>query len=233
MSPGLEKIFEIASRVTDPNAVAMCTAVLAVILFLSTRRKAPRISWLLALVIFFLGISPLVSSTYLTQRGIYHIRVVVQAPNGQPAEQAEVTSSAGGEPKQGVGSWEIDLPPQEKPASGQITLYASVKDAYLGGQSTLALRSDYFPEVTIHLAPLPQVDIRGVVLDESGRSVRGAFVSVVGYSDVVTTDTMGNFSIPSHHSEGQPVEVRAEKGKLASMVSAIAGQETQITLRDP
>ncbi len=231
MSATWEKIFEIASHVTHPYSVAACAAVLTTIALVIVRNKHPRIATALAVFIFVLGISPLVATTYLAQRGIYHIRIVVLAPNGQPDEDAEVTSSAGGEPKRGVGSWEIDLPSQGKPASGQIVLYASLKDAYLGGQSALELRSDYFPEVEIHLAPLPQVDIRGVVVDELGRSVRAADVSIVGFPEIATTDAMGNFSLPSHHAEGQLVEMRAEKGNLFAHVSAIAGKEAQLILR--
>ncbi len=53
--------------------------------------------------------------------------------------------------------------------------------------------------------------VRGVVLDEHGRSVAGARVSIPGYPDVAVTDEMGNFVLPAHAADGQIVQVRAQK----------------------
>ena len=105
-----------------------------------------------------------------------------------------------------------------------------MKDSYLAGESTLTLKGDYFPEVTIHVSPLPDVPIRGVVIDESGRSVAGALISVVGYPQIATSNSMGNFSIDSHHAIGQLTEVRAEKGNLRAAVSAVAGSRRSNSL---
>jgi hypothetical protein len=59
----------------------------------------------------------------------------------------------------------------------------------------------------------------------------GASVSVPGYPDIATTDQMGNFSLPARSSAGQLVQVRAEKGDLATEVSVIAGQSAELVLR--
>jgi multidrug efflux pump subunit AcrA (membrane-fusion protein) len=227
-----EKALEMASRITHPNSVAAFALVFAAMaLLVALKAKKPRIAWLLAIALLVLGVSPLVASTILAIRGIYNIRVVVLGTDGQPVKQADLSSSAGGELKQASGNWEFDLPPQAKPSSGQITFYASVKDAYLAGNSSLALKEDYFPTVTIQLLPLPPVTIRGTVEDENGNAVAGARVAVSGYSEIATTDEMGNFSLPAHRAEGQLVSVRAEKGDRVAEISVIAGKDAQLVLR--
>jgi hypothetical protein len=232
MSMDWEKALEMASRITHPYSVAAFALVFAAIaLLLALKAKKPRIAWLLAAALLVLGISPLIASTFLASRGIYHIRVVVLGTDGQPVNQADLSSSAGGELKQASGNWEFDLPPQAKPSSGQITFYAAVKDAYLAGHSLLELKEDYFPTVTIQLLPLPPVMIRGAVVDEHGKSVPGAHVAVSGYPEIATADEMGNFSLPAHHAEGQLVSVRAEKGARVAELSVIAGKDVQLVLR--
>jgi multidrug efflux pump subunit AcrA (membrane-fusion protein) len=227
-----EKALELASRITHPYTVAVFVAVLVAIELWALRRaRKPRIAWLLAAALLVLGIAPLVASTFLASRGVYHIRVVVLGTDGQPVNQAAVSSSAGGELKQASGNWEFDLAPQAKPSSGQITFYASVKDAYLAGNSSLALKEDYFPTVTIQLLPLPSVTIRGTVVDENGKSIAGARVAVSGYSDIAATDEMGNFSLPAHHAEGQLISIRAEKGDRVAELSVIAGKDAELVLR--
>src|ERR1017187_7103528 len=214
-----EKALELASRITHPYSVAAFALVFAAMaLLFALKAKKPRIAWLLAAALLALGIAPLVASTFLASRGVYHIRVVVLGSDGQPVRQAELSSSAGGELKHASNNWEFDLPPQAKPSSGQIAFYASVKDAYLAGNSSLALKEDYFPTVTIQLQPLPLVMIRGTVVDENGKSVAGARVAVSGYSEIATSNELGNFSLPSHHSEGQLVSVRAEKDDLVAEI---------------
>jgi hypothetical protein len=227
-----EKALEISSHITHPYTVAAFALVFAAMaLLLALKSKRPRIASLLACVLMVLGLSPLVASSILAGRGIYHVRITVLGTDGQPVNQAELTSSSSGELKQANGNWEFDLSPQARPSSGEITFYASVKDAYLAGKSTLALKSDYYPAVTLQLSQLPRVTIRGTVVDDRGRSVSGARVAVSGYSDITTSDEMGNFSLPSHNAEGQMLSIRAEKGDLVAEISAIAGRDAQLVLR--
>jgi hypothetical protein len=69
------------------------------------------------------------------------------------------------------------------------------------------------------------------VVDQYGKSVPGARVAVSGYSDIVTTDEMGNFSLPAHHADGQLVSVRAEKGDRVAEITVVAGKDAQLVLR--
>jgi hypothetical protein len=232
MNMNWEKALEMASRITHPYSVAAFALVFAAMaLLFALKAKKPRIAWLLAAALLVLGISPLVASTYLESRGIYHIRVVILGTDGQPVNKADLLSSAGGELKQANGNWEFDLAPQVRPSSGLITFYASVKDAYLAGNSSLALEEDYFPTVTIQLVPMPSVILRGIVVDENGKAAAGARVAVSGYSDIAIADEMGNFSLPAHHAEGQLVTIRAEKGDRVAELSVIVGKDAQLVLR--
>ena len=81
----------------------------------------------------------------------------------QPVDDARVTSSNGGEPKKIEGGWEFDIPPQSRPADGKLTLFASEKNAFLVGNSTLVLDEDYFPAVEIQLEHDTSAIVRGVV----------------------------------------------------------------------
>ncbi len=91
--------------------------------------------------------------------------MIVLGLDKQPVHDAEVTSM-GGEIKKADRSWELDVPPQTRPADGKISLFASDKNAFLAGSSTLVLGDDYYPTITIQLSPLPEVVFRGIVTDE-------------------------------------------------------------------
>jgi hypothetical protein len=226
-----EEALRLASGITHPVSVAAFALVLATFTLKTLKGKTPGITWFLVSVLLILGLSPLVASTYLTSRGVYHIRIVVLAPDGQPVDHAEVSSSSGGEIKKADWNWEYDLPPQSKPSDNKVSLFASVKNAYLLGRTSLTLSQDFYPTATIKLEPLPSVNIRGNVIDGVGKSVAGASVSVPGYPEIAKTDEMGNFSLPAHGPAGQLVQVRAQKGGLAAEVSVIAGQSAEIILR--
>jgi hypothetical protein len=226
-----EKALELASGITHPVSVAAFALVLATFALVTLKGKIPRIAWLLVSAIVVLGLSPLAASTFLTSRGVYHIRIVVLEPGGQPVDRAEVSSSSGGEIKKADKNWEYDLPPQSRPSDDKVSLFASVRDAYLYGSTSVPLTQDFYPTAVIRLQPTPPVSIRGVVTDEHGRSVMGASVSIPGYPDIATTDQMGNFSLPARSPTGQLVQVRAQKGSLATEVSVITGQSAELVLR--
>ena len=227
----MDKALEVASRINHPIPAALFALVIGSFVLARFRARKPLVAWLVFSLVLVLGLAPLASSTFIRTRGLYHIRVVVLSPDGQPTDEAKLTSSAGGEIKKAPGNWEYDLPPQSRPSDGVVTLTASVPDAYLLGHADVKLGGDYFPTATIQLAALPSVELRGVVVDPSGRSVAAASVSEVGFPTIVTTDRMGNFSLPGHGAAGQLVQLRAEKGALSTQVSAIAGKSIQLILR--
>jgi hypothetical protein len=233
----LTKALELAAQITHPVTAAIFAAVLALIALLSLtkgtgKKKPPQIAWLLATVIFLLGLSPLVASTWLDSRGIYRVRIEVFNPGKEPVHDAEITSSAGGELKKTDAGWEFTIPREEKPANSEVTFRAALKDSYLAGNSTLKLEKDYSPQLTIQLASLPSVEVRGMVEDGNGRPIEGARVWVLGYDEAATTSSTGNFSLPTHHADGQQITLVARKDDRNTRTTAFAGQtDAEVILR--
>jgi hypothetical protein len=121
-----EQALKIASHITHPASVAAFALVFAAAAFaLALRSKKPRIAWSLAIGIIILGLAPLAASTLLQSRGVYRVRVVVLGRDRLPVDDAHVTSSIGGEPKRVENGWEFDIPPQSRPADGELKLFAS------------------------------------------------------------------------------------------------------------
>ena len=231
----MEKALEISSHITHPVTVAVFAAVLAAYLFsIAIKKRQSLITWFLTTIVLILGLAPLLSFTYLQSRGLYRVRAVVLGTDKLPDNDAQVISSNGGEPKKVEGGWEFDIPPQSRPADGKLKLFASEKNAFLAGSSTLALDKDYFPTVEIQLDRDTSATVRGDVIDEHRRSITGARVSIPGYSDVAVTDEMGNFILPAHAADGQMVRLRAQKDQLTADVSVPAGNApVELILRRP
>jgi len=169
------------------------------------------------LVWWFTPLAPIRVSRQI--ESIYKVRVTVIDPQQVPVEDGHVWSSIGGEPKRVAGGWQFDIPAGSTPADGKLTIYASKKTAFLSGKQELKLGEDFNPAVTVQLQKETSTYIRGIVTDESGRSVAGARVSVIGHEggSVVTQET-GNFLLPAHAAEGQQIQLRVEK-KLYEVVT--------------
>jgi hypothetical protein len=230
----LTKALQLAAQITHPVTAAIFAAVLALIALIALtkgKRRPPQIAWALSIIIFLLGVMPLLASTYLDRRGIYRVRIEVFNPAREPIHDADVTSSAGGELKKTDAGWEFTIPREEKPASGEVTFRVSMKDSFLQGSSTLRIEKDYFPQVTIQLEPLPSVDVRGMVEDGDGHPIEGARVWVLGYDQVVTTGETGSFSLPAHAADGQQIALVAQKGNNTNQATAYAGRTAEIILR--
>ena len=136
-----EEALKLASHITHPVTVAAFALVFAAFaLSASLKAKKPRLAVILAIAIVLLGLAPLAASTFLQSRGVYRVRVIVLGLDKQPVHDAEVTTM-GGEIKKADGSWELEIPPQTRPADGKLSLFASVKDAFLAGSSTLVHRT--------------------------------------------------------------------------------------------
>jgi hypothetical protein len=228
------KAIELASRIRDARTITVFLGLFVVMSLFYAIRKRSRVAWILPPTILVLGIASLTAETYLASRGLYHIRIVVLDQDREPIDDAQITSSIGGEIKKGERNWELDIRPQSKPSDGRVTFYASIGNSYLSGESTAILGKDYHPLVKIQLRPVPSTTLRGYVIDDRGRSVAGAVVSIPGYpKELGTTDQMGSFSIDSHAARNQFITVRAEKGDLRAEQLVIVGGTVEIILRKP
>lgn len=220
----LESALQIASHIHLPvTVVAFALAFMGVALIMAIRSRKYRMVSIIVFVIGFVALAPLLATTFLQSRGVYRVRVVVLGPDGSPAQNAVVSSAIGGELKKVEGGWELDIPPQTRPADGKLRMFASVNDAFLTGNSTIILSQDYYPTTTIQLSSDTSATIRGTVLDERRRPVPGATVSVSGYPDLTQSDSMGNFVLPAHAAVGQMVSLRGQKNQMFGTTSAPAG----------
>jgi len=227
----LDEILKIASHVPHPLAVAGFSLFLAiVVIVLAGRARRLLAASLLIVMILGLGLAPLVSTHLLRSRGVYRVRVVLIRPDESVADVAQVKSSIAGELKMVGDGWELEVPPENRPADGKITFSASVKDEFFAGKTTLVLAEDYYPTATIPLAAVTSAMLRGVVVDDGMRAVSGAKVSIDGYPDVVLTDAKGNFVLQAHAGNGQIVAVRAQKGALVGHLSAPAGKVVEVII---
>ena len=230
----LSKALELATQITHPVTAAIFAAVLALIAFVATTRgkkKPPQIAWVLAMVIFLLGLSPLLASTWLESQGIYRVRIEVLSPARVPVHDAEITSPAGGELKRTDAGWEITIPREEKMAGNEVTFVATQKDAFLLGTTTVKLEKNYFPLAVIQLASLPSANASGMVEDQYGRPIEGARVWVLGQDESTTTGPTGSFSISAHAADGQQITLVAQKGLKTVQKPAFAGKTAEIILR--
>jgi hypothetical protein len=129
-----------------------------------------------------------------------------------PLSDAKVWSSIGGEPMKVEGGWLFVIAKDTKPLDGKVTFYAAKDAAFLKGQAPLQLGDDHNPSVTVALANDRSAKVIGIVEDDKQSAIEGATVSVMGYdSEAQVTKASGNFSLPAHASDGQQVQVHAEK----------------------
>jgi hypothetical protein len=225
-----DQILTLASHIPHPEAVALVSLILAIILFVFARRAERALMGALsAVAIIILGLAPMVVAKYVKSQDTYHVKVVVVRPDNSLADIAQVKSDIG-EPQMVPGGWELDIPRQKRPADGKVTFSATVKDEFLSGKSTLLLAEDFYPTATVQLAAVTSAMFRGVVVDEDLKAVAGASVSIEGHPEVVVTDRLGKFTIPAHAGNGQIVEVSARKGQLSGRLSAPAGKVAEIIM---
>jgi len=228
----LERALQLASHITNPiTASAFAVAILGSVLYLVVKAKSKPVVWLLATGLIVVGLAPLASYTFLASRGIYRISVIVLGPDNQPVTNADLSTSVGVATMKTASGWEIEIPPQTKPAGGKVIIYARSTNAFLTGWSALTLEKEYYPSVEIHLTKPRTVTIRGQVLDENQRAVSDADVSLPDCSQSTTTDSNGLFALDSCAFQGQMVKIRAEKGKLSDSITVPAGDTVEVVLR--
>jgi hypothetical protein len=227
-----DKILDIASHVSEPIPALVFTVATLFLLLLNNRwlkLGASATTRRMAYGIIFLGFAPLVLYAVSAYRGVYRVQVTVLDLDKRPIHDAEVSAAIGQKKQTDIG-WEFDIYPQDRQAGSVVTFYASAKDRYLEGHRSLNLGANFSPDVAIELAPLQQADVLGAVQTRDGKAVAGASVSVIGYSDQATTDSMGDFKLPSHAANGQMVTVRIQKGNLHGQFTIPAGKASSLTI---
>jgi hypothetical protein len=231
--------FEVARKINSKwSLVAFAiSALLAIVGFLLRKRGkktgfALTAVFVIALLIAILGLAPIVAPYYIMSRSIYRVRAIVLDVQKLPVDDANVTSSMGGEPKRVAGGWEFDIPAAAKPDDGKLTIYASLPSAFLTGRVEVRLAADFNPLATVQLARDTSARVRGVVVARSGHPVSGAKIGVVGYaSEAVITPANGDFNLVAHAAEGQQTELVVQKaGFLPTRKWCQAGEDHAQTI---
>lgn len=231
----MNKLFEVASKISSAWSLA-AFAIIALILLVTKLkgRKVPGVAWAVVIGVVIIALAPIFAPEYMNAYGIYRVRVVVLNEQQMPTNDAKVTCSVGGEVKKIDGGWEFNIPAKTKPADGRMQVYASEADAFLTGRAELELKDDYSPVVTIPLAKDTSARIMGIVVDTDNVPIGGVRVGVIGYeTEIQTTQTGGNFSLPAHGANGQEVQLSVSKsGYTATTEWHQAGEfPVTITLR--
>lgn len=150
---------------------------------------------------------------------IYRIRVLVLDVAQRTVEDAKLTSSLGGEPKKVAGGWEFDIPALTVPSDRRLSIYATREEDFLRGRADLRLGKELNSTITLNLFHDTTANVRGIIIDGSGRALSGIHVSVVGYpAEAAITGTNGAFVLTAHAAPNQQVQLHAE-GKNYSPVN--------------
>jgi hypothetical protein len=82
---------------------------------------------------------------------IFRVRITVLDTQENPIDDVVIRSSLGGELKKVSGGWELDVPAANRPATGNLTIYASKQNASFQGQADLTLGEDSNPSIIIRM----------------------------------------------------------------------------------
>jgi hypothetical protein len=112
----------------------------------------------------------------------------------------------------------FDIPASNRPSDGKLTFYAAKKSAYLLGKQTVQLGNNYTLATTISLTKDSSAMVQGRVVDDSGRAIAGARVSVVGHeTETITTKLNGKFALPAHTAWDETIRLHIEKEGYGSV----------------
>ncbi|MBC7788857.1 MAG: hypothetical protein H7Z74_02830 [Anaerolineae bacterium] len=222
--PGvIPQFLEAASRISTAWSLA-AFAMVAILALLTFRARASArhnpLLWGGLAAIMVLTLTPTVADTLLRHQvqtaDIYRLRVTVVGPDSVPVDHAKVWSSWGGQPKEFSGGWQFDIPRSTIPKTGAMTVFGSLEQAFLRGQSTVALNTDMNPAIILVLRSDTTAEIAGSVVDASRRPIDSARVWVEGHTDeAVFADKEGGFRLRTHGSTGQQVLLHASKSRYS------------------
>ena len=120
-------------------------------------------------------------------------------------------SSFGGEPKKVEGGWQLDIPAATVPKGEKLRITATKESAFLENHVEIDLADEHNPTVNLKMVNNNSAMVRGQVVDDKGRAIEGASVSVVGYgAEAVVTKADGNFVLPAHKAVDQQALLHAQ-----------------------
>lgn len=224
----MEKVFEIATRISTPLILAGVVTIAMFFVCLALIRKVSKPSkshsaeilrqvvWgffglgLLSLLLGFAGyLTPLID-TYIRNNPVYRVRVTVVDSTNRPVNGAEIISVPSGEQKITEAGSEIVIPDSVLSQDRKLRIWAK-DDGELKGYSELILGDDHYPALTILLRHDTSARIRGQVKDEDGNPVPGVSVYIQNYAnEKTTTDITGQFDLAAHVAANEHVHLFVE-----------------------
>ncbi|MBK6796402.1 MAG: carboxypeptidase regulatory-like domain-containing protein [Acidobacteria bacterium] len=210
--------WSIVTQVTNPYSLAaFALAILLTItgaIMRSRGRNIPLAVWILIPLLVAMPLGAAVFQQFVSGRdqAIYRVRISVYDPQGNPVQDARISSSFGGEPKKVEAGWQVDIPAATIPKGDKLRITAVRESSFLRGQVEIALGEERNPAVNLKLTSDATAVVRGQIVDEaSNRAIAGARVTVVGYgSEAVVTKADGNFVLPAHKAVEQQVMLQTE-----------------------
>ncbi len=162
---------------------------------------------------------------------VYRIQVTVLDLNGQPEEEAEVSSVPQGVVTSADGVFVIEIPAGRVPADRQVTLRAAHRAAFLAASTTVELRNDHEPPpIELQLEPVTGAQVSGHVVDGDGKAVEGARVRVQGRPGHAVTDANGYFELAAGAAAGQMITLHAEKADVGTVTQSHPAGSTPVTV---
>jgi Carboxypeptidase regulatory-like domain len=143
---------------------------------------------------------------------IYRLRLTLLDDQGRTVNEADITSSLGGEEMIFKAGGLYVIPAATVPQDRWVTIIAEKKNEALTGTTRVQLKFDANPAVIIKMDTDRSASISGTVMDETKMAVQGAHVSVAGYpGEETVTDANGQFKLAAHRAKNQMVRLYVRK----------------------
>ncbi|HXM50787.1 MAG TPA: carboxypeptidase-like regulatory domain-containing protein [Pyrinomonadaceae bacterium] len=108
--------------------------------------------------------------------------------------------------------WNIEIQSRNLPSDRKVTITAENKVDFLRGRKEVTLGKEANKSVTIVMTRDRSARAFGSVVDEGQKPIADALVYVIGYENEAThTGDKGQFDLPAHAANGEPIRVRVEK----------------------
>ena len=149
---------------------------------------------------------------------LYRVRLLLVDDQGSTVDEAEISSSLGGESMTVKAGGLYVIPAATVPQDRWLTIIAEKRSAFIKGSARTQLTTDANPSLTITLEENKTASISGIVLNEAGGVVKGAKVSVAGYpGEEVVTDSSGNFSLRAHAAKNKMIRLHVSADGFESI----------------
>jgi hypothetical protein len=234
----IKTIFDAAVQVTNVYMLsAFVAATVLVIIYLVVRDKRKPVPFMAWVVLCVAIIVPSLGGLVImfVPDPLYRLRITVIDSENRSVNNARVSTVPFGVTKQVGSAWEVEIAKATVSQGGavQIRAEADSADGLLIGTEQRTLDSDSQVDVTVVLQAQRNARIAGIVVDNVGRAIANAKISVIGHGDEFdTTDGNGSFDLDAHVARAQPVQLHTEAdGFLPDNQTYLAGGRVTVTLK--